>query len=73
MKIIKWKIGDIPPPIEEQLAVLNGELNGAWIAAGEPGVIINEATTARSDHDQHVNLRQKLRILDVFRSFTCHQ
>jgi len=31
------------------------------------------ATTARSDHDQHVNLRQKLRILDVFRSFTCHQ
>ena len=36
--------------VEEQLAVLNGELNEAWAEAGEPGIIINEATTARSDH-----------------------
>ncbi len=28
MKIIKWKIGDIPPPIEEQLAVAIGNFDG---------------------------------------------
>lgn len=47
--LAEWLAGDALG-IEEQLAVLNGELNAAWIAAGEPGVIINEATTARSDH-----------------------
>ena len=47
--LAEWLAGDALG-IEEQLAVLNGELNAAWVAAGEPGVIINEATTARSDH-----------------------
>ena len=47
--LAEWLAGDALG-VEEQLAVLNGELNEAWAEAGEPGIIINEATTARSDH-----------------------
>ena len=47
--LAEWLAGDALG-VEEQLAVLNGELGAAWAEAGEPGVIINEATTARSDH-----------------------
>ena len=47
--LAEWLAGDALG-VEEQLAVLNGELNEAWTEAGEPGIIINEATTARSDH-----------------------
>ena len=47
--LAEWLAGDALG-VEEQLAVLNGELNNAWSEAGEPGIIINEATTARSDH-----------------------
>ena len=47
--LAEWLAGDALG-VEEQLAVLNGELNAAWTEAGEPGIIINEATTARSDH-----------------------
>ncbi len=47
--LAEWLAGDALG-VEEQLAVINGELKSAWAAAGEPGVIINEATTARSDH-----------------------
>tara|TARA_A100001388_G_scaffold271702_1_gene250880 strand:- start:439 stop:2094 length:1656 start_codon:yes stop_codon:yes gene_type:complete len=47
--LAEWLAGDALG-VEEQLAVLNGELNAAWAEAGEPGIIINEATTARSDH-----------------------
>ncbi len=36
--------------ISRQLAILNGELKQAWEDSGRAGVIINEATTARSDH-----------------------
>ena len=47
--LAEWLAGDALG-VEEQLAVLNGELKGAWADSGEAGVIINEATTARSDH-----------------------
>ena len=47
--LAEWLGGDALG-VEEQLAVLNGEIHAAWAAAGEPGVTINEATTARSDH-----------------------
>ncbi|MBJ23363.1 MAG: hypothetical protein CMB64_01710 [Euryarchaeota archaeon] len=47
--LAEWLAGDALG-VEKQLAVLNGELSEAWAAAGEPGIIINEATTARSDH-----------------------
>ena len=47
--LAEWLAGDALG-VEDQLAVLNGELNNAWSEAGEPGIIINEATTARSDH-----------------------
>ena len=47
--LAEWLAGDALG-VEEQLAVLNGELNEAWAEAGAPGIIINEATTARSDH-----------------------
>ena len=47
--LAEWLAGDALG-VEEELAVLNGELGSAWANAGEPGVIINEATTARSDH-----------------------
>ncbi|MDP6889382.1 MAG: M28 family peptidase [Candidatus Thalassarchaeaceae archaeon] len=47
--LAEWLAGDALG-VEEQLAVLNGELKGDWTAKGEPGVIINEAETARSDH-----------------------
>ncbi|MAT49327.1 MAG: hypothetical protein CMA27_05800 [Euryarchaeota archaeon] len=47
--LAEWLAGDALG-VEEQLAVLNGELGAAWAEAGEPGIIINEATTARSDH-----------------------
>ena len=47
--LAEWLAGDALG-VEEQLAVLNGELKSAWADEGEPGVIINEATTARSDH-----------------------
>jgi hypothetical protein len=47
--LAEWLAGDALG-VEEQLAVLNGELKTAWADEGEPGVIINEATTARSDH-----------------------
>jgi hypothetical protein len=47
--LAEWVGGDALG-VEEQLAVLNGEIHAAWTAAGEPGVVINEATTARSDH-----------------------
>ena len=47
--LAEW-IGGDALGVEEQLAVINGELHSSWAAAGEPGVIINEATTARSDH-----------------------
>ena len=47
--LAEWLAGDALG-VEEQLAVLNGELGAAWAEAGEPVVIINEATTARSDH-----------------------
>lgn len=47
--LAEWVGGDALG-IEEHLVVINGELKSAWAAAGEPGVIINEATTARSDH-----------------------
>ena len=47
--LAEWLAGDALG-VEEQLAVLNGELKSAWADEDEPGVIINEATTARSDH-----------------------
>jgi len=47
--LAEWLGGDALG-VEEQLAVLNGEIHAAWTSAGEPGVVINEATTARSDH-----------------------
>ena len=47
--LAEWLAGDALG-VEEQLAVLNGDLRTDWVAKGEPGVIINEATTARSDH-----------------------
>ena len=47
--LAEWLAGDALG-VEEQLAVLNGELKADWAAKGEPGVIVNEATTARSDH-----------------------
>jgi hypothetical protein len=47
--LAEWLAGDALG-VEEQLAVLNGELKSDWTAKGEPGVIINEAETARSDH-----------------------
>ena len=47
--LAEWLAGDALG-VEEQLAVLNGDLKTDWAAKGEPGVIINEATTARSDH-----------------------
>ena len=47
--LAEWLAGDAFG-VEEQLAVLNGELKADWAAKGEPGVIVNEATTARSDH-----------------------
>ena len=47
--LAEWVGGDALG-IEEELVVINGELKQAWADAGEPGVIINEATTARSDH-----------------------
>jgi hypothetical protein len=47
--LAEWLAGDALG-VEEELAVLNGELKADWAAKGEPGVIINEATTARSDH-----------------------
>ena len=48
--LAEW-IGGDALGLEEVMAVLNGELKSAWADAGEPGVIINEALTARSDHD----------------------
>ena len=47
--LAEWLAGDALG-VEEQLAVLNGDLKTDWAAKGEPGVIVNEATTARSDH-----------------------
>lgn len=36
--------------ISQQMAILNGNLMQAWEDSGRKGVVINEATTARSDH-----------------------
>ncbi|MCS5538213.1 MAG: M20/M25/M40 family metallo-hydrolase [Candidatus Poseidoniaceae archaeon] len=36
--------------LSQDLAILNGELKQAWADSGQAGVIINEASTARSDH-----------------------